>query len=237
MSTLLDAVDTTEAAPPEADGKGAGNPAEPAGEAGQGEAQQAEGEAASAVPDAYTVDLPEDLQTALAGGGVLADDPVFQGFVEHAKSIGMSQEQFGGVMTWAADLVKAHSTTTTESQTASQQAELKALQAAFGAQLPTVAKSVKAYTNAIAAQVPGAAIALDGLATTAAGVQLLHAMASGALKPATSGNLPGGAAMAPPPALTEADLKAMVADPRYWREKDPAFVKKVSDGFQRLYPG
>jgi hypothetical protein len=33
----------------------------------------------------------------------------------------------------------------------------------------------------------------------------------------------------------EADLRAQMRDPRYWREKDPAFVAKVTDGFQRLY--
>lgn len=31
------------------------------------------------------------------------------------------------------------------------------------------------------------------------------------------------------------DLKAMMRDPRYWRDKDPSFVAKVTEGFQRLY--
>jgi len=31
------------------------------------------------------------------------------------------------------------------------------------------------------------------------------------------------------------DLNAMMRDPRYWREKDPAFVKKVTSGFEKLY--
>lgn len=33
------------------------------------------------------------------------------------------------------------------------------------------------------------------------------------------------------------DLKAMMRDPRYWRDKDPSFVSKVTEGFQRLYKG
>ncbi len=33
----------------------------------------------------------------------------------------------------------------------------------------------------------------------------------------------------------EDELKSMMKDPRYWREKDPAFVKKVTDGYKALY--
>jgi len=35
----------------------------------------------------------------------------------------------------------------------------------------------------------------------------------------------------------ERELHAMIRDPRYWRDKDPAFVAKVTDGFRRLFPG
>jgi len=33
----------------------------------------------------------------------------------------------------------------------------------------------------------------------------------------------------------EGDLQGMMRDPRYWREKDPSFVAKVTEGFQRKY--
>jgi hypothetical protein len=36
--------------------------------------------------------------------------------------------------------------------------------------------------------------------------------------------------------IDEAALTRMMRDPRYWRERDPAFVAQVTDGFQRLYP-
>ncbi|MGE5545584.1 MAG: capsid assembly protein [Solirubrobacterales bacterium] len=36
-------------------------------------------------------------------------------------------------------------------------------------------------------------------------------------------------------APTEADLKRMMADPRYWKSRDPAFIDKVQAGFRRLY--
>lgn len=31
------------------------------------------------------------------------------------------------------------------------------------------------------------------------------------------------------------DLSSMMRDPRYWKHKDPAFIAKVTDGFQKLY--
>lgn len=37
-------------------------------------------------------------------------------------------------------------------------------------------------------------------------------------------------------ATSEEGLRAMMQDPRYWRDHDPAFVQQVRDGFKRLYP-
>ncbi len=34
---------------------------------------------------------------------------------------------------------------------------------------------------------------------------------------------------------SEMDLQSMMRDPKYWREKDPSFVAKVTEGFQRMY--
>ena len=36
-------------------------------------------------------------------------------------------------------------------------------------------------------------------------------------------------------AVGEQDLHSMVRDPRYWREKDPSFVAKVTEGFKKIY--
>ncbi len=38
-----------------------------------------------------------------------------------------------------------------------------------------------------------------------------------------------------PSALDDKDLQSMMRDPKYWREKDPAFVAKVTAGFKRMY--
>jgi hypothetical protein len=42
-----------------------------------------------------------------------------------------------------------------------------------------------------------------------------------------------------PPAVkeTEAELREMMRDPRYWRQRDPEWVKRVTDGFRALVGG
>lgn len=37
------------------------------------------------------------------------------------------------------------------------------------------------------------------------------------------------------PVPTESELKAMMQDQRYWKQRDPAFIEKVSQGFRRLH--
>lgn len=70
---------------------------------------------------------------------------------------------------------------------------------------------------------------LQSLAGSAEGVIAIHAM--------MQNNEPGlGGASAPISGAGEADLKRMMADPRYWREREPSFVGKVREGFRQLYP-
>lgn len=38
-------------------------------------------------------------------------------------------------------------------------------------------------------------------------------------------------------ALEEKDLQSLMRDPKYWRDKDPSTVAKVTEGFKRLYGG
>ncbi|MCG5240134.1 capsid assembly protein [Azospirillum doebereinerae] len=75
------------------------------------------------------------------------------------------------------------------------------------------------------------AAAVEGLSTTYEGVMALHSMMSGTEPAALS--LPAGRASG---GDGEAELRALMRDPRYWRERDPAVVGRVTEGFQRLYP-
>lgn len=74
---------------------------------------------------------------------------------------------------------------------------------------------------------------LDALSGTADGVVALHRlMADGGGEPRVL--RPGAGAEA---AEGGADLNRMIADPRYWRDRDPAFIAKVTEGFRRAYGG
>lgn len=35
--------------------------------------------------------------------------------------------------------------------------------------------------------------------------------------------------------VQDADLQSMMRDPRYWKDKDPAYIAKVTEGFKQLY--
>ena len=36
------------------------------------------------------------------------------------------------------------------------------------------------------------------------------------------------------PTITEAEIREMMSDPRYWRDRQPEFVQRVTDGFRAL---
>jgi hypothetical protein len=70
----------------------------------------------------------------------------------------------------------------------------------------------------------------DALSTTYEGILAMHRM--------MANGEPGlGAGGAPVPEMTEDDLKRLMADPKYWRQRDPQTIAKVQDGFKRLFPG
>lgn len=70
---------------------------------------------------------------------------------------------------------------------------------------------------------------LANLASSFEGVMALHRMMEG-------GDAPGlSRGAGKPDGVSESDLQGMMRDPRYWKEKDPSFVGKVTDGFKRIY--
>ncbi len=72
---------------------------------------------------------------------------------------------------------------------------------------------------------------LDGLSASYEGILALYRMmGAGDGLPEAQG--PGAAGQIAP---NEAELYAMMRDPRYWRDKDPAFIEQVTSGFQNLY--
>ncbi len=69
----------------------------------------------------------------------------------------------------------------------------------------------------------------DALGSTAEGVIALYNMMSSS-EPSLSKE--GGAVEN----LSEASLRKMMEDPRYWRDKDSAYIAKITRGFEKLYP-
>ena len=70
----------------------------------------------------------------------------------------------------------------------------------------------------------------DALSTSFEGVMAMHRM--------MEKDEPALACKAEPEAgMDEAGLRKMMQDPRYWRSRDPDFVRRVTDGFRRLVGG
>ena len=68
---------------------------------------------------------------------------------------------------------------------------------------------------------------LDSLSSSFEGVLALQNMMNGNEPTiSVSGNTNKSAEM---------DLQSMMRDPKYWRDKDPSFVAKVTEGFERMY--
>jgi hypothetical protein len=69
---------------------------------------------------------------------------------------------------------------------------------------------------------------LDNLSSSFEGVMMLYRMMKGESGLATP-------RIQSEASLNESDLRSMMRDPKYWREKDPSFVTRVTEGFRSLY--
>lgn len=70
---------------------------------------------------------------------------------------------------------------------------------------------------------------LQGMSSSYEGIMALYKMMQSE-EPQTLGAK--GKSMA---SNAEKDLQSMMNDPKYWRDKDPAYIAKVTQGFQNLY--
>lgn len=89
----------------------------------------------------------------------------------------------------------------------------------------TIAKQLQEYGKK---NLPAAAF--EGLSCSYDGVMALYNMMKNNIKSPMARD--GGASF---DALDESALKKMMQDPKYWRDRDPSFIARVSEGFQRLY--
>jgi len=101
------------------------------------------------------------------------------------------------------------------------------LEAHFGGpeRFTAVARQVKAWG---ARHLPSQLF--ETLSSTPDGIAALHQM----MRAGEPRFLAGDASAAGP---SQDELDALVRDPRYWRDHQPDLVKRVEEGFRRLYPG
>lgn len=71
---------------------------------------------------------------------------------------------------------------------------------------------------------------LDTLASSYDGVLALYRMMNGDAPVSVSDSLRGGGND-----RETLDLQSMMRDPKYWRDQDPSFIAKVTEGFKKLY--
>jgi hypothetical protein len=191
-------------------------------------------------PEAYTLAVPEGLPDGVvvldkAPGAdfapepgkryiVLQDDhPMLGMWREIAHELELPQEAFlKGVAKFAA----------AQAATVKTPAELEAEKRAFYSALgENGVQRVAHVWGKLEAALGEQATLFDAFVSTPEQVQALEKLLGAAAGPGFSKGVPSADAM------TEKDLKAMVADPRYWRERDPEFIAKVTEGFRRIYPG
>ena len=72
--------------------------------------------------------------------------------------------------------------------------------------------------------------AFEGLCCSYDGVMALYRMMKN--DKTAIGSRSDGAA---PEAMDEAHIRSLMQNPKYWRDRDPSFIAKVSEGFQKLY--
>lgn len=70
---------------------------------------------------------------------------------------------------------------------------------------------------------------VEHLCSSVQGVKALHKMMTAGAEPKLSGN------DTPKGKITAEDLRKMMDDPRYWRERNPQFIAQVQKGFKSVY--
>jgi hypothetical protein len=73
------------------------------------------------------------------------------------------------------------------------------------------------------------ATALQGMSASYEGIMALHKMMQSEEPQTITARTKGVSSNA------EKDLQSMMNDPRYWRDKDPSYIAKVTEGFKNLY--
>ena len=170
-------------------------------------------------PDAYAPALPDTY--AEMGIAIAPDDPMVAFWRAQSHEMGLSNEAFNkGIQSYVDASIKARPNADEEMGRLGDTARQR-----------TDAVGRWASRNFADEQLA----AIQGIATTAAGVEALERLMSMA---GEGGGRPGreGTSMTFD-TVTQDDLQAMVDDPRYWdpNKRQPGFVSQVDRAFEKLY--
>ena len=175
--------------------------------------EEIQGQAFSDRPEtANDYQLPESIDETQA-----VDNNLLRWWAEHSFENGYSQEEFEqGIEMYAQAMMGT-------------QPDLEAEAARLGDNAEARIQAASNFANKFFPE--DALPAIERMCESAEGIIALEAIQE-ALK---DGSFSGNAT--PMAGVSEGDLREMMRDPRYWQEKDPHYIKQVTDGWQRLHRG
>lgn len=172
--------------------------------------------------DKYEVKLPEGFQMPEGVEfKVDADNPLVKAVQETVFNAGGSQADFE-------KLVGAFVQDTLMETQRAQETAQKEMEA-LGQNAKVRIEAIETFAKANLSEAEAGAL-LDSL-TTKSAVEAVEKLISKAQGP----QMNGAGAASSPQTVSEAELSSKMRDPRYWRDRDPAFVREVTEGFQKLY--
>lgn len=143
------------------------------------------------------------------------DNELLQWWSDHAFENGYSQEEFQqGIEMYAESIGNS-------------QPDLDAEVAKLGDNAEARIESASAFANKFFPEETLPAI--ERMCESHSGILALESIQE-AMK---DGNFAGNTQ--PAAQTSERDLREMMNDPRYWKDKDPAYIKEVTEGFQQIY--
>lgn len=171
----------------------------------------------AAMPETYEITLPKFEDGEVPEGVEITlkpDDPIAEWFMGYAKENGLSQEQFSS----AVEGYIRHEVSKLPDMTK----EIAKLGDYGQDRLQRVSTWLEKSLS------PTHLEALKPLMQSATSIEALEFL--------QKGHKPGDFDGETGKALTLEELQTMQNDPKAWRDKDPAHLKKISEGFKRLFP-
>lgn len=155
-------------------------------------------------------------------------------FLEKAHELGLTPDQVRGLYQWFLPLNVAASTELAERARAVREGELESLRSLHRAETGQVLDAARQACLALGGEELLAVLDQTGAGDKAAVVNAFARVAPLLLEGRLRNRGPAGVEP-----LTEARLKEMMRDPRYFdpTRRDPDFVRQVTEGFERLHPG